>query len=361
MTEPVKYTIEDRVYLKSIRHSLWPQSHPNLVWIRQRDKDLKLMGRSVIYGHCYFPSVHKKGVGYSRDHHETQPNDVFVTSYPRSGTHWTMKICLEIIRHCAYNPDSLPPEYRNADYRYIPHFESMVSKPDGINILNQFVDRYNIQYPSLRFTFSHCPFRLFPAKKVHPRTKIIHIVREAKDTFVSVYNLMLSLENSFNKNNELVENIEDVISFDDVFQDIMNGVIMGGNWWDTLIEWYLAAQKKDNNILFIYYEDIIENPKQMIQKIAQFLAKDEGEKYLDQRLINDDDILDQIVKQCTFANQKKTVKRGWKFIFRKGKIGDWKNYFNDKQRQQMDNMTRIKFHGMNAIPYYSDNIIRSML
>ena len=92
------------------------------------------------------------------------------------------------------------------------------------------------------------------------------------------------------------------------------------------------------------------------------MGKDDGNKYLDSELINDEEILDHIVSKVTFKAQKQSVKRGWNLVFRKGVKGDYKNYFNPPQEQMIDDITRIKFHGMPNIRYYkSDRVIRSKL
>ena len=253
--EPAKYTKEDKLYLKSIRHQPSIETHPNIVNIREENKKL-VTSTSSIYGHCWWSSVNKIAIDYLRSNYETQSNDVFITSFPRSGTHFLMKICLEIMRNCHLNINELPPEYKNADYRYIPQIEPMVGKYDGIKIFNQFINRYNKKYKTLRFNFSHCPYYLFPAKNINKKTKIIHIVRNPKDTLSSIYNMHIDINKAFNSNKYIVENMKKYIKFQDKFDDFINGIISGGDWWCNLIEWYLASKDiENNNILFIYYED----------------------------------------------------------------------------------------------------------
>eukprot|EP01084_Bolivina_argentea_P137189 241627_1 len=357
--EPVILSNEDKLYLKSIRVKPFTSSHADQIQLASTSNmpaSTSNMPASVIYGHVYYDPVQKRAVDYLRQNYVTQPNDVFITSYPRSGTHWIMKICMEIMRHGAYNSTSLPPEYQNADYRFIPQFEPMVSQINGIKILQTFIDRYNIKYPSLRFNFSHCPWRYFPAKQINRKTKIIHIVRNPKDTLVSNYHIGHDLKKTFGKegSKQTIESLDKQYSDWDIgFESFMTGFVVGGDWWSNLIEWYLASKNNNNNILFLYYEDIKENPTQQIGRICRFLCKDEGDKYLNVSLLNDDNVLDKIVKQCTFSKQKESAKRGWKFVARKGIIGDWKNYFSDQQSKIMDNKTRIMFHRMNDIRYYN--------
>ena len=325
---------EDRAYLKSIRAQVLGHSHPDVV-------DHKTMvATSVIYGNSYLASIRKRGVDYLLSHYQTQPNDVFITSFPRSGTHWVMKICLEIMRNCALNFDALPPEYKNADYRFVPHIEPMVSKENGVNIFKSFIDRYSHKYQTLRFNFSHCPFHLFPANELNPKTKIIHIVRNVKDTAVSYYHL--------------TSNYGMKASFDEFFAAFIDGAGFGGNWFDRFVEWYAVYKMGKYNILWLYYEDLKEHPMAEIQKIARFLLKDEGGKYLDERLVNDQENMERIVRNCSFKEQKRTAKRGWKeFVIRKGADNEWIKYFNAKQSQSVDKKIRFRFH-RSDIKYYKE-------
>lgn len=48
--EPAKYTQDDKLYLRSIRNKPWPQSHPDVVWVRDENKRLNLVTVSSIYG-----------------------------------------------------------------------------------------------------------------------------------------------------------------------------------------------------------------------------------------------------------------------------------------------------------------------
>eukprot|EP01083_Nonionella_stella_P068683 182560_1 len=345
----VKYTNEEKLYLNSIRHRIWPYSHSNLVWTRETYKKNNFSAISSIYGHPYTPAATKQGVDFLRNNFNTQPNDVLISSFPRSGTHWMMKICLEIMRHCSYDEHNLPPEYKNADYRFIPQLEPMTSQSNASRILDTFIDRYNTKHPSLRFSFTHSPWHLLPVKHIHPKTKIIRIVRNPKDTMTSNYHINLDVNKGYTSNAD--DDIEDMIKFEHIFEDFMNGVCYGGNWWDMVIEWYLAAKDSNNNILLVYYEEIKENPQGMVRKIANFLGKDDGARYLDPTLLHNERILNLVCEQCTFQNQKKTVPRGWGFIIRKGIVGDWKNFLTRKQVQKMDERTRIKFHEMTDIRY----------
>ena len=58
---------------------------------------------NIIYGHHYTPSINQSAVDYLRNNYSTESNDIFITSYPRCGTHWLMKIIFEIIKYGSKN------------------------------------------------------------------------------------------------------------------------------------------------------------------------------------------------------------------------------------------------------------------
>eukprot|EP01084_Bolivina_argentea_P143728 252336_1 len=131
------YSKEDWNYLNLIRAKQWPQNHSNII----HNTLNKNITTNIIYGNGSTWSITKTGLDYFRNNFITKPNDIIITSYPRSGTHWVMKICLEIIQNCSINVDLLPPEYKYCDYRFIPQIDTMISKTNGMEALNKFMNR----------------------------------------------------------------------------------------------------------------------------------------------------------------------------------------------------------------------------
>ena len=99
--------------------------------------------------------------------------------------------------------------------------------------------------------------------------------------------------------------------------------------WDNVLSW--ATKHKDNpSVKFICYEDMLNDHEGSVRELAGFLQKD----------LTDDQIL-KIVNHTKFNNMKDNEMVNMKFIpefdqtisnfFRKGKSGDWKNYFSNEQ------------------------------
>ncbi len=87
----------------------------------------------------------------------------------------------------------------------------------------------------------------------------------------------------------------------------------------------------------IYYEDLVEKPKETIKKLCEYLGKE-----------FDDSQLDKIVENVSFESMKKNpmvnreggkkagmLKETGDFI-RKGKVGDWLNHFSLKYSDLFD-------------------------
>ncbi len=60
-------------------------------------------------------------------------------------------------------------------------------------------------------------------------------------------------------------------SFDSHFYHFMKGTTIYNSFWNHLLSWYRAKLKYHNQILWIYYEDLVANHFLGVKKIAQFL------------------------------------------------------------------------------------------
>jgi aryl sulfotransferase len=158
-------------------------------------------------------------------------------------------------------------------------------------------------------------------------------MRDGRDVAVSLYHHCLPLfpEDSIELSFDL--------SFDSLFLSVgtqKNWTMDENGWFGHMAGW--LANKKKLNILYIKYEDLLEDLEGNIRKVGDFC----GIK------INEAD-LPRILERCSFKFMKKhqdklDARRTGKMVFkkkandfiRKGKSKEWKHYFSKELIQDYE-------------------------
>ncbi|XP_034965042.1 amine sulfotransferase-like [Zootoca vivipara] len=240
---------------------------------------------------------------------EIRDSDVFVVTYPKSGTTWTQNI-LSLIFH---------EGHRNGT--------------ENVNILNRVpwleFKNPNVDYvnrPSPRLFASHLPYYLVPKGLRNGRAKVVYVARNPKDVLVSYYH--------FVKAACTLEKVEDFGIFMERF---LAGKVFASSWLDHLEGWY--SHRDDFNILFLTYEEMNKDLRSCVLKICNFLGKRLTEKEVD-----------AVVDQATFNKMKADPRANYDFLppklmdyskghfLRKGTVGDWKNTMTVAQRERFDSV-----------------------
>ncbi|XP_073531994.1 amine sulfotransferase-like isoform X2 [Phyllobates terribilis] len=197
------------------------------------------------------------------EHMEVRESDVFLVTYPKSGTVWTQQILSLILNE----------GHRNGT----EHIDNMTRAPWlEYNIANvNFSNR-----PSPRLFTSHLPYYLMPRDLMLKKGKIVYVCRNPKDCLVSYYHFYKRFS-SFN----FTMNIE---QFMDLFT---SGRVLGGSWFDHVRDW--NTHKDEFNILFVTYEEMVKDLRSAVLKICKFL-----DKSLDVKAV------DMVVGKATFKTMK---------------------------------------------------------
>ena len=185
--------------------------------------------------------------------------------------------------------------------------------------------------PQRRLFTSHLPYPLMPPID-NTTAKIVYVARNPKDVAISTY---------FHSQSKL--GYEG--TWDEHFQEFLNGDVGFGPYFDHILPWWQASQK-DKNILFMKYEDMKLDHAGNVAKLATFL-----DIQADARLIETVVALSSLKSMTSNENtnfdwipQRADVPKH----FRKGEIGDWRNHFSAEQSKQMDDliMEKLKDNGL---------------
>nr|XP_004670297.2 sulfotransferase 1A1 [Jaculus jaculus] len=240
------------------------------------------------------------------------PDDLLISTYPKSGTTWVSEI-LDLI----YHSGDLEKCRRAPIYSRVPFLEFRCpGVPSGLETVED--------TPAPRLLKTHLPLSLIPRSLLEQKVKVIYVARNAKDVAVSYYNFY-----------HMAKLHPDPGTWDNFLQQFMDGKVSYGSWYQHVQEWWELSHS--HPVLYLFYEDMKENPKRELKKILEFLGRSLPE-----------DIVDRIVKHTSFKEMKKNPLSNYTTIptdvmdhsvspfMRKGITGDWKTIFTVAQNERFD-------------------------
>ncbi len=181
---------------------------------------------------------------------EVRESDVFISSYPRSGTTLTQWI-LYLLTHDS-QPD--PAHLTKAS----PWFERSLA-------IGELRASDLERFPSPRIFKSHLPREWLP-----DGARYIYVLRDGLDVLLSYfhfYRAYLGFEGSL----------------DEFHQRFVEGRLQYGSWFDHVAGW--RARASDPDVRIVRYEDLLSDRKASIQGIVEFLEWDCDERCVDRAVI----------------------------------------------------------------------------
>ncbi|XP_032848765.2 amine sulfotransferase [Tyto alba] len=240
---------------------------------------------------------------------EIKDSDIFIATYPKSGTVWTQNILSLIIheghRNGTENMDNM---------QRIPWLEYRTDNKDYTAL------------PLPRVFATHLPYYLVPRGLRNKRGRVIYITRNPKDVMVSFYHF-----------SKFISSLEEVPDFNIFMERFLAGKVLASSWLDHVAGWYSHAE--DFNILFLTFEEMKKDLRSAVLKICDFL---------DRKLSEEE--VDSVVRQATFENMRKDPRANYENLpddiidkdkgsfLRKGTVGDWKNLMTVAQNERFDNV-----------------------
>ncbi|XP_069840613.1 sulfotransferase 1C2-like [Dendropsophus ebraccatus] len=245
-------------------------------------------------------------------HFQAGEGDLLIDTYPKSGTTWISQIVDLILHHGDPKKSHL-----GAIFERVPFLEFAVpDMPTGTKLLNA--------RKAPRLIKSHLPVHLLPNTFWEKNCKVIYVARNPKDVLVSYF---------YFYNMAIVH--PDPGTSEEFLQKFMEGKVSYGSWADHVKGWWKMRQQRD--ILYLFYEDMLKDPKREIRKVMKFLGKDLS-----------DDIVEKIHQCTTFKAMKEDHLANYSTIptsvmdhtispfMRKGTSGDWKNHLTVAQNEIFD-------------------------
>ncbi len=184
----------------------------------------------------------------ARAHFDARPDDVYVASYPRSGTTWTQLITYMLVSgatdfHFRHLADVSPWWER-----------SLARRNDAVAEMRAMA--------SPRVLKSHLPYRWLPRG-----ARYLYVWREPEDVAVSYYHLyrrFLAFDGDF----------------ETFFDRFVRGDVQYKSWFRHVAGW--RAREGDPRILFIPYEEMVADPRAWVRRIADFLDIEASDERCDE-------------------------------------------------------------------------------
>ncbi|XP_020844785.1 sulfotransferase 2B1-like [Phascolarctos cinereus] len=240
-----------------------------------------------------------------------QDTDVLLVTFPKSGTTWMQQI-LSLI----FNKEDLQNIQSIPTWARVPWIEQIY--------LSNYLPQVEASKPRL-FT-THFPAKLLIHNLKNSKARVVYLARNPKDVLVSYYHF-----------HKLAKFLPEIGSFDDFFDQFLEGKVNFGSWFNHIKEW-LGVQQ-DLNFFLITYEDLSQDPHGAVQSLCNFL---------DQQLESKE--LENILHYCSFSFMSQNEQLNYSLIpsevldhsmgkfMRKGVTRNWKEYFSPEQNARFNNV-----------------------
>ncbi|CAB3381573.1 Hypothetical predicted protein [Cloeon dipterum] len=272
---------------------------------------------------------------------EVRPDDVWLVSYPRTGSTWTQEMVWLIGNDLDFQGAKMLQQLRAP----VLELTALLGNDTSgvIKLIGETVEIVE-SMPSPRFIKTHLPLELLPKQLDVVKPKIVYVCRNPKDMCVSYYHycrLMHDLHGSFNDFCELF--INDMVPMGPIWNHIMG-------FWN---------RRNDPNVLFLRYEELKKDLKSVVLRCAKFLNKELNEEEVQAVLhhlsfesmknnpaVNLEPVLEY--RKTALLNQmtedKVTCMQAPSFI-RKGVTGDWANHMNPEIAARFDEWIKTNLEG----------------
>ncbi|XP_046581124.1 sulfotransferase 1B1-like isoform X3 [Haliotis rubra] len=245
-----------------------------------------------------------------------RPDDIYFTGFPRTGTNWTFEMTSMLL---------------NGKAETIQRAKDLIelTPPEEL-----------VQRPSPRVINAHMKMSHSPDDVAALKCKVIFTLRDPKDAALSLYKLIHDRPSPYGRYQGSFEDylhlyLDEKVDYNGIFEHLKDA------------EEYFSHHP-DIPVHFQCYEDAIKDPVSAVHALSDFLG-----------LQRDDNLCRAIVEKCTFSRMKIdkvpfAIKMdGENVLYRKGIVGDWKNYYNEQMLHDYYRVYEEKLAGTRFYDLYA--------
>jgi len=290
-------------------------------------------GYFYLFQHFWCPSIFIEGVINFQKHFQAKDSDVIVASFPKSGTTWLKALTFSILNRHRFSSSDNHPLLTSNSHELVP-FLDFISHGD--NIQHKLSHLSNTTEPRLFST--HVPFLSLSNSIKESNCKIVYICRNPFDTFVSAWVFF----------NKIMSDSLNEVTIEEALENYCKGIIGFGPIWEHMLGYWKESIATPNKVLFLKYEELKEDANFYVKRVAEFLDCPFTEEE------ESNGVIENIINLCSFekmknleVNKSGTIGKNLvkKYLFRKGEIGDWVNYFTPAMIDKLSKTMEEKLGG----------------
>ncbi|XP_071499182.1 sulfotransferase 1A1-like [Diadema antillarum] len=262
---------------------------------------------------------------------EVRPDDIWLCTYPKSGTHWMGEIVGLILTRGV--PEKMDRSLATSCAEMIDMKQKMpATREEELKNpmdLTPFLDKIAAA-PSPRLIITHLPLRFLPPK-LEERGRVIYVARNPKDVLNSLYSMMVK--------GNIDPNMPKDAGLTFLLSSFMEDKAHFGPWREHVREfWKIRGEK---NAGFFFYESMKKDPVGSVRDVANLLGVDLTAEEL-QKVVEHSSFKGM---SKTYATGEASATEGNKDFFEqiktlpflgKGYAGQWKDRFTVAQNEIFD-------------------------
>uniref|UniRef100_S4RGD9 Sulfotransferase n=1 Tax=Petromyzon marinus TaxID=7757 RepID=S4RGD9_PETMA len=244
-----------------------------------------------------------------------RPDDVWIASYPKSGT----SVLQEMVFLISQGVDPAEVGIMN-----IAEQMPVLEHPQpGLDILTELT--------TPRIIKTHLPYGLLPRDLWDSKAKVVYMARNPKDLAVSYYQFLRSLRTPGFRG-----------SFPEFCRRFLENRLAYGSWFDHVQEFW--NHRNDEQILFLKYEDLHQNLPKVSEQLQAFLSIKQETAHAQDVVQHCSQLVDASMQPHARGNHTHNTYEDSPIIehtkvndsIQRGRVGIWKDSLSVEESEHFD-------------------------